>query len=68
MRHLMGFLKADNGTAKLTEKDCWKKSRDIMKHIGYVPGEIDFPDVGTGESFLEIAGTVFRLKGYELYK
>ncbi|MCI1269032.1 MAG: ATP-binding cassette domain-containing protein [Ruminococcus sp.] len=62
MRHLMGFLKADNGNCEINGKDCWKKSRDIMKHIGYVPGEIDFPDVGTGESFLKLQAQFLGLK------
>ena len=62
MRHLMGFLKADSGKCEINGKDCWKKSRDIMKHIGYVPGEIDFSDVGTGESFLKLQAQFLGLK------
>lgn len=62
MRHLMGFLKADSGKCEINGKDCWKSSMDIMKHIGYVPGEIDFPDVGTGESFLKLQAQFLGVK------
>ena len=54
LRHLMGFLKPDSGSCEIAGMNCWKKSHDIMKKVGYVPGEIDFPDVGTGTAFLKI--------------
>ena len=54
LRHLMGFLTPDKGSCSVMGLDCRKDSREIMKHIGYVPGEIDFPDVGSGTSFLKI--------------
>ena len=54
MRHLMGFLHPDKGNCSILEMDCSTRSNDIMKHVGYVPGEIDFPDVGSGTSFLKI--------------
>lgn len=54
LRHLMGFLKPDSGSCEIAGMNCWKKSHEIMKKVGYVPGEIDFPDVGTGTSFLKI--------------
>ena len=54
MRHLMGFLHPDKGNCSILGMDCSTRSNDIMKHVGYVPGEIDFPDVGSGTSFLKI--------------
>lgn len=54
LRHLMGFLKPDSGSCEIAGMNCWKKSHEIMKKVGYVPGEIDFPDVGTGTDFLKI--------------
>lgn len=54
LRHLMGFLKPDSGSCEIAGMNCWKKSHEIMKKVGYVPGEIDFPDVGTGTTFLKI--------------
>ncbi|MBR1562468.1 MAG: ATP-binding cassette domain-containing protein, partial [Ruminococcus sp.] len=45
LRHLMGFLRPDSGSCTIMGMDCRKEAGKIMKHIGYVPGEIDFPDV-----------------------
>lgn len=54
IRHMMGFLKGDTGNVKIQGMDSWKKSAELKKIIGYVPGQIDFPDVGTGTAFLKI--------------
>lgn len=62
LRHLMGFLKPDGGSCKIAGMDCWKKSHEIMKKVGYVPGEIDFPDVGTGTAFLKIQAQFLGIK------
>lgn len=54
MRHLMGFLAPDSGHCEIGGLNCRRSSRDIMKMVGYVPGQIDFPDVGSGTDFLKI--------------
>lgn len=54
IRHMMGFLKGDSGSVKIQGMDSWKDSDKLKKIIGYVPGQIDFPDVGTGTTFLKI--------------
>ena len=33
--------------------DCWKDSAEIKKAVGYIPGEIAFPDAPTGMEFLK---------------
>lgn len=53
IRHLMGFLFPDSGTAKIDGKDCTKKSAEVKKMVSYVPGEINFPGNTTGEFFLK---------------
>lgn len=65
MRHLMGFLRPDSGGCSILGMDCIKDSSRIMKHVGYVPGEIDFPDVGTGTSFLKIQAEFLGIKDKE---
>ncbi len=65
LRHLMGFLTPDKGSCSVMGLDCRKDSREIMKHIGYVPGEIDFPDVGSGTSFLKIQADFLGVKDKE---
>ena len=53
IRHLMGFLKPQKGDARINNLDCWDDAAEIKKNIGYVPGEIAFPDSPTGTAFLE---------------
>jgi ABC-2 type transport system ATP-binding protein len=53
IRHLMGFLKPQKGNAFVMGKDCWKYSAELKKVMGYVPGEIAFPDAKTGADFLK---------------
>ena len=54
IRHIMGFLKPDKGTVTINGLDSWEKSEEIKKYIGYVPGEIAFPEVEDGSTFLKI--------------
>ena len=54
MRHLMGFLAPDSGSCEIEGLNCRRYSKEIMKMVGYVPGQIDFPDVGSGTNFLKI--------------
>lgn len=65
LRHLMGFLKPDSGSCEIMGLDCRKDAKEIMKHVGYVPGEIDFPDVGTGTSFLKIQADFLGVRDKE---
>lgn len=62
LRHLMGFLSPDKGSCSVLGLDPKKDSREIMKRVGYVPGEIDFPDVGSGTSFLKIQAEFLGIK------
>jgi len=53
IRHLMGFLTPDKGEAHILGLDCRSRSADIMKCLGYLPGEIAFFDGMKGMEFLE---------------
>jgi len=44
IRHLMGFLKPQSGNARINSLLCWQDSAELKKIIGYIPGEIAFPD------------------------
>ena len=61
IRHIMGFLKPDKGEVKVKGLDAYKNAEDIMPYIGYVPGEIAFPDVETGTEFLNIQASMFGI-------
>src|SRR5699024_6959858 len=53
IRHLMGFIKPDSGTALIEGLDCTKSSAQIKQKVAYIPGEINFPGNETGVSFLK---------------
>lgn len=65
LRLLMGFLKADRGSATIAGIDVWKKADSVKKKIGYVPGEIAFPDTKSGKTFLKLQ--LDLLKGKQKY-
>lgn len=56
IRHLMGFLTADKGDAKILGKNCRSDSAEIMKSLGYLPAEIAFFDGMNGLDFLKFMG------------
>jgi len=53
IRHMMGFLQPQAGQCFINGLDSWKDSAEIKKYIGYIPGEINFPDAKTGTEFLK---------------
>lgn len=53
IRHIMGFLKPTSGSVTVKGLSSWEHSSEIVKQIGYVPGEIAFPDLKTGIDFLK---------------
>lgn len=54
IRHLMGFLKANEGEAKILGYDSWNESEKIKRKIGYLPGEIVFPEGMSAREFLKL--------------
>ena len=53
IRILMALLRADAGRARIAGLDCWEKSIDVKKFIGYVPGEPSLDPNLTGGQILE---------------
>ena len=62
LRHIMGFIKPEKGSVTVKGLDSWKDADEIKKYIGYVPGEIAFPQVETGSEFLKIQAESIGLK------
>lgn len=54
IRLLMGFIKADSGSARIKGLDCWKNSVAVKKLVGYLPGEMNFFDQMSGREFLDL--------------
>lgn len=53
IRSILGFIKPTRGTAYVNGLVSWEHAGKIAKYIGYVPGEIAFPDLKTGTEFLK---------------
>lgn len=66
IRHIMGFMKPDNGFVKINGLDTWKKQGEVQRLIGYLPGEIAFIEGMTGKSFLHFMAEMQGLKDLSL--
>ncbi len=62
IRQLMGFIKSDQGNIKIYSYDAYKDSALTKSYIGYIPGEINFPDVKSGNEFLHNYGRSLGMK------
>ena len=62
LRHIMGFLRPTSGNAYVNGLETWTHSSEIVKNIGYVPGEIAFPDLSTGTEFFKSQARFLGLK------
>jgi ABC-2 type transport system ATP-binding protein len=58
----MGFIKPDNGSVKILGQEVNYNTEHLMKHIGYIPGEISFPDIGDGNTFIKNQAEMIGLK------
>lgn len=54
IRHLMGFSKPQSGSAKIFDKDTFDRYSEILKNVGYIPGEIALPAGLTGWEFVRM--------------
>jgi len=61
IRNIMGFIKPDKGSVIVKGLDAWKNADEIKKYIGYLPGEIAFPQVENGSEFLKIQAETLGL-------
>ena len=65
IRHIMGFLKPDKGSAYVYDLNSWKNSSKIMNYLEYIPGEIAFPGLDTGTIFLKNQAELLKLKNMD---
>lgn len=52
IRALLGFMKPDSGQSTINGRDCWRNAPEIQQTLGYIPGEISFPDKMRGDEYL----------------
>ncbi|MDD7315519.1 MAG: ATP-binding cassette domain-containing protein [Bacilli bacterium] len=62
IRNILGFIKPTSGSVSVNGLSSWEHSAEIAKMIGYVPGEIAFPDLHTGTEFLKSQAEFLHLK------
>lgn len=62
IRSIMGFIEPTSGHAYVNGKEAYKYASENTKYIGYVPGEIGFPDLKTGTKFLQSQAEFLGLK------
>ena len=62
IRNIMGFLKPDKGNVTVYGMDSWQDAEKTKKYIGYVPGEIAFPDLKPGTEFIKSQAEFLGLK------
>ena len=53
IRNILGFLKPTKGKSYVNGLSSWEHASEIAASVGYVPGEIAFPDLKTGIDFLK---------------
>lgn len=52
IRHLLGFLRPRQGLVEINNLRVWDNYADILKDVGYIPGEIAFFDKMNGLEYL----------------
>lgn len=64
IRCVIGFIKPNKGASYVLGKESWHYSSSFIKNVGYVPGEIAFPDLRTGTQFLKNQAEFLNLKDF----
>ncbi|WP_342275884.1 ATP-binding cassette domain-containing protein [Spiroplasma endosymbiont of Nebria brevicollis] len=63
IRQMVGFIKPDYGTITINNKNAWTNSKEIMKVLGYIPGENILPDYMKAIDYLKaIAGIRYNVE------
>ena len=62
IRILLGLLRATAGSARVSGFDCWSQSRQVRRRVGYLPGDVRFPEGLRGR---ELVRQLARLRGVE---
>jgi ABC-2 type transport system ATP-binding protein len=65
IRHIMGFSNPDSGQTRVFGKNSAKYYYKILANVGYLPGELAFPDGLSGIEFLKIMQDLRHSKNNE---
>ncbi|MDR2867411.1 MAG: ABC transporter ATP-binding protein [Acholeplasmatales bacterium] len=62
IRHIMGFSNPDIGTTEVQGLESFENSQEILKNLGYLPGEIALPENLTGTQFIKYMADMRGIK------
>lgn len=65
IRHLLGFIKPDEGFTEINDLNTLKDAATIQEFLGYLPGEMAFFDHMTGHEFLELMSSLRNMKDHQ---
>lgn len=65
IRNVLGFLRPTSGKVTVNGLSSWEHASEIAKNVGYVPGEIAFPDLPTGIDFLKTQAEFLKMKNMD---
>lgn len=54
IRHIMGFSKPQSGSIRILGQDVFGNTHDILKNVGYLPGELSMPEGLDGWGFIRM--------------
>lgn len=64
IRSILGFITPTSGESYVENLNSHTQSPQILRKVGYVPGEIAFPDLGTGTNFLHSQAEFLGVKDF----
>ncbi len=68
IRHLMGFSKPQSGSTRIFGKDTFDRYYEVLRNVGYIPGEIALPAGLTGREFIRMMQDLQHCKNDEYLK
>lgn len=63
IRHLMGFSRPDAGNTRILGRETFREYDRILRHVGYIPGEIALPAGLTGQEFICMMQSMQGMQG-----
>ncbi|WP_258201087.1 ABC transporter ATP-binding protein [Paenibacillus endoradicis] len=62
IRHIMGFSKPQKGNTTVNGLNSWQNASDILRGLGYLPGEIALPEYLSGTQFIDMMAKLRGIK------
>ncbi|MDR0384142.1 MAG: ATP-binding cassette domain-containing protein [Christensenellaceae bacterium] len=63
IRCILGFMKGNSGTCKIDGKECFENAEENMKDIGFIAGEIAFPENMRAKEYFEF---ISKIRGCDM--